>query len=172
MKHPLMASAVSIETRSERNGSASVTSHSHAALDQSVRPAPTPSEPAPTLTSVGVWKHTLILTGALDHHSAHELEAEIERLCEEGVTSITLDLRELTYIDSIGVAVIAFRSGLCKRRGYDFAVIPGSPLIHRAFEQAGVTNVLPFEQEAEEDLAPARRPAMVLRDRPRDGCEV
>jgi anti-sigma B factor antagonist len=118
---------------------------------------------------VGVWKHTLTLTGALDHHSAHELESEIERLCDEGVTSITLDLRELTYIDSVGVAVIAFRCGLCKRRGYDFAVIPGSRLIQRAFEQAGVTNLLPFEQDS---VSPPRMPAMALRDRPRDGCEL
>jgi len=32
---------------------------------------------------------------------------ELERLCEEGLTGITLDLRELTYIVSTGVAVIA-----------------------------------------------------------------
>jgi anti-anti-sigma factor len=169
MKRQLMASAVSVGTRSERGGSGSVTSRTRAAFDRAIRPAQTTSEPPPTLTSVGVWKHTLILTGALDHHSAHEFEAEIERLCEEGVTSITLDLRELTHIDSIGVAVIAFRCGLCKRRGYDFAVIPGSRLIHRAFEQAGVTNLLPFEEEG---VATTRLPAMALRDRPREGCEV
>lgn len=170
MKRHLMASAASVGTRSERGGSGSVTSRTRAAFDRGTRPAQAAqaaSEPPPTLTSVGVWKHTLILTGALDHHSAHKLEAEIERLCEEGVTSITLDLRELTYIDSIGVAVIAFRCGLCKRRGYDFAVIPGSRLIHRTFEQAGVTNLLPFEEEG---VSTTRLPAMVLRDRPRDGC--
>lgn len=169
MKRQLMTSAVSVGTRSEGGGSASVTSRTRAAFDSAVRPAQAASDPPPTLTSVGVWKHTLVLTGALDHHSAHELEAEIERLCEEGVTSITLDLRELTYIDSIGVAVIAFRCGLCKRRGYDFAVIPGSRLIHRAFEQAGVTKLLPFEEEG---VSITRLPAMALRDRPRDGCEV
>jgi anti-anti-sigma factor len=167
MKREMTASAVSIETRSEHGSSGSVTSRIRTAFDRG-NPTPPASEPAPTLTSVGVWKHTLILTGALDHRSAHKLEAEIERLCEEGVTSITLDLRELTYMDSIGVAVIAFRCGLCKRRGYDFAVIPGSRLIQRAFEQAGVTNLLPFEQP---NVSTTRLPAMALRDRPRDGCE-
>jgi anti-anti-sigma factor len=120
------------------------------------------------LASVSVWTHTLIPTGELDHRSAHVLEAEIERLCEEGVTGITLDLRELTYIDSIGVAVIAFRCGLCKRRGYDFALIPGSRFVHRAFEQAGVADLLPFQ---EDDVAASRRPALVLGHRSRDGCE-
>jgi anti-anti-sigma factor len=94
------------------------------------------------ITSVGVWSHTIVLTGALTHRTAHELEVEIEQRCADGVTAITLDLRELTYIDPIGVAVIAFRSRLCKRRGYDFAVVAGSPMMRRAFAQAGVGSLL------------------------------
>jgi len=90
------------------------------------------------LASVPDRTHTLVVKGELHHRSAHALEAEIERLCEEGVTGITLDLRELAYIDSIGIAVIGFRSGLCKRRGYDFSVISGSRVIRRALDQAGV----------------------------------
>ncbi len=90
-------------------------------------------------------EHTLVLTGELDSSSANALEAEIERLCEEKVTAITLDLRELAYIDPVGVAVIAFRCRLCTRRGFDFALIPGSRMIHRAFEQAGVAGLLPFQ---------------------------
>ena len=93
--------------------------------------------------------HTLILTGSLDRGSAHTLEAEIERLCEEGVAGITVDLRELDHIDPIGVAVLAFRCGLCIRRGYDFALIRGSRAIGRAFEQAGVSELLPFQDEAQ-----------------------
>jgi anti-anti-sigma factor len=94
------------------------------------------------LTSLGVWRHTIVLTGALTHRTAHELEVEIEQRCADGVTAITLDLRELTYIDSIGVAVIAFRSRLCKRRGYEFAVVAGAPMMRRAFAQAGVGSLL------------------------------
>lgn len=169
MKRQLTASVVGIGARRERSGSASATSATRPSFDRAIHPPSPDSEPPPMLTSVGVWRHTLVLTGALDHHSAHRLEAEIERLCDEGVTSITLDLRELTYIDSTGVAVIAFRCGLCKRRGYDFAVVPGSRLIQRAFEQAGVTNLLPFE-EADDDSA-SRLPALAMRERPRDSCE-
>ncbi len=101
-------------------------------------------------------EHTLVLTGELDSSSANALEAEIERLCEEKVTAITLDLRELAYIDPVGVAVIAFRCRLCMRRGFDFALIPGSRMIHRAFEQAGVAGLLPFQDGA---VAPMRAEA-------------
>ena len=102
------------------------------------------------LTSVGVWRHTIVPTGALTHWTAHELEIEIEQRCADGVTALTLDLRELTYIDPIGVSVIAFRSRLCKRRGYEFAVVAGSPMMRRAFTQSGVGSLL--DQVDEPDL--------------------
>jgi anti-anti-sigma factor len=88
--------------------------------------------------------HTLILIGELDRASAHTLEREIEQLCEAGTSGITLDLRKLTHIDMTGVAVIAFRSGLYERRGYDFALVRGPWFIQRAFELAGVVERLPF----------------------------
>jgi hypothetical protein len=40
--------------------------------------------------------------------------------------------------------VIAFRSRLCQRRGFEFALIPGSWFIQRAFELAGLVDRLPF----------------------------
>jgi anti-anti-sigma factor len=104
-------------------------------------------EPRLALAPVSPWTHTLVLSGELNHRSAHVLEAEIDRVCEEGVTAIVVDLRGLTDIDSTGVAVIAFRSGLCRRRGYDFTLIPGSPPIHSAFEEAGMVDLLPFEAD-------------------------
>jgi anti-anti-sigma factor len=122
--------------------------------------------------------HTLVLTGSLDRDTAHQLEVEIERLCEEGVTGITLDLSELLAIDAIGVAVVAFRCRLCLRRGYDFALIRGPRSVQRAFEHAGLGELLPFadasaqlEQRApladgltpEELVAPT--PALVLTPR-------
>jgi anti-anti-sigma factor len=88
--------------------------------------------------------HTLILVGELDRASSPLLEAEIERLCESGITGLTLDLRKLTHIDPTGVAVIVFRWGLCRKRGFDFALIPGSRDVQRAFERAGVIERLPF----------------------------
>jgi anti-anti-sigma factor len=116
------------------------------------------------LTSLGVWRHTIVLTGALTHRTAHELEVEIEQRCADGVTAITLDLRELTYIDSIGVAVIAFRSRLCKRRGYEFAVVAGAPMMRRAFAQAGVGSLL--DQVDEPDLGQVH--SLALTEQARD----
>jgi anti-anti-sigma factor len=132
-----------LRTPKEESGAAD---RAHAALEKSTRTLAVSSEPHLALADAKLWTHTLVLTGELDRRSAHTLEAEIEQLCEDGVTGITLDLRRLEYIDWIGVAVIAFRCDHCKRRGYEFALIPGSTSIQRAFEQAGVSDSLPFQE--------------------------
>jgi anti-anti-sigma factor len=129
-------------------------------------PPPGTGERGLVLTSVSTWNHTLILTGELTHRSAHALEVEIERLCEEGVTDITLDLRDLTGIDPVGVAVIAFRCGLCEKRGYGFRLIRGSQAVQHAFERAGVLGMLPFE-----DAAETGAPLGALPQRSLDACE-
>jgi anti-anti-sigma factor len=125
---------------------------------------PAQSESPPGAEKVSVWMHTLTLTGELTYDSAHTLEVEIERLFEEGVTGITLDLRQLTHIDPIGVGVIAFRSRLCRRQGHGFLLIPGPRSIQRAFERAGVIDRLPFQ----EDEVAARRLRAAARSRSAD----
>jgi anti-anti-sigma factor len=101
-----------------------------------------PARPHLTLASPPAWRHKLILTGRLDHRSAAELEEEIECLCQEGVTILTLDLSQLDAIDAAGARTIAFRGALCKRRGHDLEVIPGSSAIHHALAEAGITDLL------------------------------
>ena len=169
MKRHQMAIAASVGAYDDGPIGVVETQAQTAAYEKTRHIAPASSEAGFVPASVGVREHTLILTGELDRRSAHALEAEIERLCAEEVTSITLDLRELRYIDPVGVAVIAFRCRLCQRRGYDFALIPGGRMIHRAFEQAGVVGLLPFQHDSvastrleEQAVAPAPAPALAL----------
>jgi anti-anti-sigma factor len=117
------------------------------AFDRSRRAWSIQNQPHPRAESVSLRMHTLIPTGELTHHSAHTLEVEIERLFEEGVTTITLDLRQLTHIDPIGVGVIAFRCRLCKRQGNGIVLIPGTQSIQHAFAEAGVIDELPFQED-------------------------
>jgi anti-anti-sigma factor len=168
MERHLTTSTISIRTRNEQGGAGPLAERNGAAFSGGMSTQPAGNQPGPALGSASLRAHTLILTGELTHRSAHALEVEIERLCEEGVTSITLDLRQLTAIDSIGAAVIAFRCGLCQRQGYGFALIPGSRSIQRAFEQAGMISLLPFQN----DEVTARRLRIAAPvQRSRDGCE-
>jgi anti-anti-sigma factor len=105
-----------------------------------------PRPPAPIEDAKPHTTHTLVLIGELNRGSTQTLEAEIERLCDGGIHAITLDLGQLTAIDSAGVAVIAFRSRWCARRGCGLALIPGSAAIQRAFELASVGDSLRFKE--------------------------
>jgi anti-sigma B factor antagonist len=148
MKPDQIAMAASADRRIQAGAVATVANQTQTAFKKSKRSQPASSNLSLVPARAPSRVHTLILTGELDCSSAQALEAEIDRLCEEGVAGITLDLRELTYIDSVGVAVIALRCGLCQRRGYEFALIPGSRLVHRVFEHAGVADLLPFQEDA------------------------
>jgi anti-anti-sigma factor len=104
------------------------------------------ARPHLTLASLPAWRHKLILMGRLDHRSAPDLEEEIECLCQEGVTTLTLDLRQLNAIDSAGVKAIVFRGAAYRRHGRDFAVISGSRFSH-ALAEAGATDLLASDPE-------------------------
>lgn len=110
--------------------------------DRVVRAQAQPARGRLTPASVPVWRHKLILAGRLDHHTAVELEDEIDCLCEEGVTTLTLDLRQLGVIDPVGARAIACRGAACRRRGCDFAVLPGSPVVRHALAEAGGESLL------------------------------
>ncbi len=155
MERHLKMSTESITTRNEDEGTPEIgVIRADAAVNgNTVSPSsngrawPARSQPHPLAESVSVRMHTLIPTGELTHRSAHTLEVEVERLFEEGVTSLVLDLRRLTQIDPIGVAVIAFRCRLCQRQGNCIVLIPGPPQIQRAFAGAGLIDRLPFQTD-------------------------
>ncbi len=117
----------------------------------------TNARPHLTLASPPAWRHKLILIGRLDHRSAPDLEEEIECLCQEGVTTLTLDLRQLNAIDPAGVNAIAFRGAAYRRRGRDFAVICDSQYISHALAEAGATDLLESDpQDTVVRLLPGR----------------
>jgi anti-anti-sigma factor len=147
MERHLTTSTVSIGRQKRGAAAANAATRPSPIFDKSTRTQAARTEAGAVSRSMSVWTHTLVLTGELTHRTARTLEAEIERLCDEGVSGITLDLRQLEHVDSIGVAVVAFRSGLCQRQGRAFALIAGPRSIQRMFEQAGVTDVLSFRDD-------------------------
>jgi anti-sigma B factor antagonist len=92
--------------------------------------------------------HVLLLTGELDIAEVPRLEAAVDRILDEGTTGITIDLRQLEFIDSSGLAAIVHVSGLCAKRGHDFELIAGRPEVQRLFEITGLSGVLPFRAAA------------------------
>jgi len=91
--------------------------------------------------------HTVLLLGELDRSSAAALEAEIERLCNAGIDTLTLDLSGLTHIDKIGVAVLVYRRRWCERRGCELTLLADTPLVRDAFARSGTGERVPFVRE-------------------------
>jgi anti-sigma B factor antagonist len=92
-------------------------------------------------------EHRLLLSGELEIASVPTLEGAVKRLCTEGTTAITLDLSELMFIDSTGLAAIIFAGRLCEKHGYGFSLIQGPRAVQRLFELTGLIDVLPFRDE-------------------------
>jgi anti-sigma B factor antagonist len=91
--------------------------------------------------------------GELDLASVELLNAAVERACAERATSVTLDLRGLSFIDSTGLAAIVLAARVCETSGADFTLIPGSQSTQRLFEITGLLDALPFRgaEELERD---------------------
>lgn len=142
MQRHLTVSTMSQHALDQDDTTNAVTNLTPVGHGQTSQPETAYARPQQTLMSEPAWRHKLILTGKLDHRSASELEDEIECLCEEGVTTLTLDLRQLDAIDSAGVNAMVRRGAVCKMRGHDFVVVPGSGVTLRALAEAGATDLL------------------------------
>jgi anti-anti-sigma factor len=156
MEHHLRTSETGHLPSKQSEAPAAIDDRVFPALGETDHPLRAPRRAALTLVSPRVWTHTLVLTGELHSRSAPTVEEEIECLCQEGVATLRLDLRQLESIDSLGIAVIAYRSQDCERRGCDFAVIPGSLFVRRALAEAGVTVLTPERAKATAEPGPAR----------------
>jgi anti-sigma B factor antagonist len=85
------------------------------------------------------------LTGMLDIGSAHRLQQALARLFTAGrVKRLTLDLSELAFIDSTGLAAVVYASKLCERSGCELAVIRGPDTVQQVFALTGLLEQLPF----------------------------
>lgn len=60
---------------------------------------------------------TLALGGEVDLATAGDLEAEVERLVATGTTQIVLDLRNVTFCDSVGLNVLVRARHRCESHG-------------------------------------------------------
>jgi anti-sigma B factor antagonist len=87
--------------------------------------------------------YTLVLEGELDLVNSLRLETAILS-CADDAGELTLDLSELTFMDSTGLNVVLFAQQLCHVKRAEFALIPGPPQVQRLFEVTGLIDHLPF----------------------------
>ncbi|HEX3434480.1 MAG TPA: STAS domain-containing protein [Solirubrobacteraceae bacterium] len=93
----------------------------------------------------GGFSATLDLAGELDISTADRLKQAIgELLVEHGARELTVDLRQLTFIDSSGLAAMVYTSRQCEQHQCRLSVVRGSQSVHSVFELTRLHELLPF----------------------------
>lgn len=82
--------------------------------------------------------------GELDLTTAAEAEAHIREVEASGATTVTLDLRELRFMDSTGLRIVLAADSRARREGRRLLVIPGPESVHRVFRIALLDRRLDF----------------------------
>jgi anti-sigma B factor antagonist len=78
--------------------------------------------------------------GELDIDTVVELRTALEELSAAGWEKVVLDLRELTFIDSMGLSLLLETDRAARRAGRSFAIVDGSPAVARLLELVGLTD--------------------------------
>jgi anti-sigma B factor antagonist len=91
---------------------------------------------------------TAVLSGEFDMAATFAAEPALEQAVETpGLRSFTLDLSELTFIDSLGLGVVIRLASELEARGIALRILPGPPPVQRIFASAGLVQALPFAPE-------------------------
>ena len=93
-------------------------------------------------------QHTLVLRGELDLVTAPELEDTVAALCLEGVRELTLDMRQVVFMDSSGLRTVLASMDMCRLHGCELMLVPGAAC-RRLFEITGVIGDLPLRESDE-----------------------
>lgn len=78
------------------------------------------------------------VSGELDLVSVGALQDTLDELRDVGWSSVVLDLRQLTFIDSTGLSLLLQAERAARREGSSFAIVDGSPAVARLLEVVGL----------------------------------
>ena len=86
-------------------------------------------------TTLSAGDAVIALSGELDLSGAPALDEEIGRLAEaDGVERVVLDLRDLEFLDSSGLRVVAMAERRLSGAGRNLVLVRGVETVQRVFE--------------------------------------
>ncbi|MFJ6198899.1 STAS domain-containing protein [Micromonospora sp. NPDC092111] len=89
----------------------------------------------------------LRLVGELDMSTAGELNTEIDRLVADGERRLLLDLTELTFCDSTGIAAFVRGDNLAAADGGWLRLVGATGRVDRVLQVTGLADVLRYRPE-------------------------
>jgi anti-anti-sigma factor len=92
--------------------------------------------------------------GEIDLSNAHEVSAAIGTLMGQDARLLVVDLSDITYLDSAGVALLLrLAERLRARRRQLHLVVPRGSPVRRVLDFTGLPRVIPLESRLEDALA-------------------
>ena len=95
--------------------------------------------------SVGVHANgtveIVVVRGEVDIATADAVRAELDAACGRS-DNVVLDLREVSFMDTQGLAVVIEAQRACAGGGTRFAITRAPDHVHRLFEMIGLTSRL------------------------------
>jgi anti-anti-sigma factor len=82
--------------------------------------------------------------GEIDLATVGHLRARIEDLISSGFSRLTLDLQDVTFMDSTGLRLVLELVQASREEHWELSVIGVTPAVQRVFELTGVLAAVPF----------------------------
>lgn len=90
----------------------------------------------------------IVLTGELDMSTIPAVSQHVDTQLRRTVTELTLDLRDLAFMDSSGLRLLIELNDRAQREAWRLRLIgPRDPAAARVLEITGADTALPFERE-------------------------
>ncbi|MFG2054720.1 STAS domain-containing protein [Micromonospora sp. NPDC048930] len=99
----------------------------------------------------------LRLAGELDMSTAPQLNDAIDRLAAEGQRQFLLDLTELTFCDSTGIAAFVRGDNAAAADGGWLRITGATGRVARVLEVTGLAEVLRYEADTPDTPSPSAR---------------
>lgn len=95
----------------------------------------------------------VVLTGRLDAAGAAEIETYFTGLVSAGGRHVLLDLREVTFLGSLGIRMIIANARVLQRRGLGFVLFGAQPQAADVLETVDLASLVPIVATEAEALA-------------------
>lgn len=93
----------------------------------------------------------LSVKGGLSHADREELFAAVNRAAHPGCTRMLLDLREVPFVDSKALGLLAMTYHQLKRRQIEFGLLKPTEAVLKLLTISGIPKIIPiFRTEPEE----------------------
>jgi len=89
----------------------------------------------------------IALRGELDLAHAYTFDEELRRVEGSGPPCIVIDLRELTFLDSTGLARLLAARKRARRAGHRLVLVRGNPTVQRLFALSAIDEVFEIVNE-------------------------